>query len=478
LFNISFYLNGKEINASVSYNSTALSFLRNDLGLTGTKEGCSEGDCGACTIVLGKVKNGIVKYSSVNSCLIPAVRLHGKHVITIEGIDSPKNLHPIQKAILDFHGLQCGYCTPGIIMSLFALFINRPRPPVEEIIDSIQGNLCRCTGYEPIKRAAVYLSRHNANLVPDYFNKVNSLILSFDKKINSDQHPSDHSHKYFIPSNLKELFKIIDKSNNQNIKILNGGTDVMVDVNIKKIEYQQIVDISDIKELNFIDEKKGAVVIGAGTPYSDIYENKIISKKLPMLCSTISNLGSQQIRNTATIAGNIGNASPVADVATALIAFDAKLILMSKSRQRTVNITKFYVNYKKTMLKNNEIIFAVEIPIKNTLTSFEKSAKRKAVDIASVNSAISLELNNSTIHNARIAFGGVAPYPLLALKTSRFLKGKLITRKLVEQVTTIAASEIKPISDLRGSKEFRTILVRNQIIRHFFNLFPDLYAKD
>ena len=182
MYHISFYLNGQLINTDVSTKLTALYFLRN-FGLTGTKEGCSEGDCGACTIVIGENKNSKIRYRAVNSCLMPAVRMHGKHIVTIEGLGSSANLHPLQKVILDYHGVQCGYCTPGIIMSLFTLFLNNSKPSQNEIYNALEGNLCRCTGYESIKNAAIYLSKHKHNVIPKYFKGVNKSLLSFNKKI-------------------------------------------------------------------------------------------------------------------------------------------------------------------------------------------------------------------------------------------------------------------------------------------------------
>ena len=481
MFNISFFLNGEEVNTSVPSNLNTLSFIRNHLNLTGTKEGCSEGDCGACTIVIGKVRNEKVRYVAVNSCLIPAIRLHGKHLVTIEGLGSPDNLHPIQQALLDYHGIQCGYCTPGVVMSLFGLFLNNKRPTENDIHNALEGNLCRCTGYESIKKAAIFIANRFKNypnkLLPSYFTEINKKLLSFNKRILWKQDINETYNNYNIPKSLKELFTSWDDTSKyESCKIINGGTDLMVDINIKKNLYNKFIDISEIEEINFIRRKNHSTLIGAGTTFSEILENCIIKLKQPIIISTILQIGSQQIRNIATIGGNIGNASPVADLTTVLIALDAKLILKSKSGLRKVNLSDFYLSYKKILLRTNEIIFAIEIPIKKTLTSFEKGAKRKAVDIASVNSAICLELKNRTITNARIALGGVAPFPVLAVKASSYLKGKIITKDTTKKVSSILNAEIKPISDLRGSKEFRTLLVRNQITRHFLKLFPELYA--
>lgn len=476
MYNISFYLNGKEINTTVPSNLNLLSFIRNHLNLTGTKEGCSEGDCGACTVVIGEVYNGKVIYNAVNSCLIPVLRLHGKHLITIEGLGNPDNLHPIQQVLLDYHGIQCGYCTPGVIMSLFGLFLKNKQPSESDIYHTLEGNLCRCTGYESIRKAALSVARQFKNnhdkLIPPYFVSINKKLLSFDNKILWIPLTNDVTNNYMVPKSIREAINILDKDS---CKIIDGGTDLMVDINIKKHVYDKIIDLSEIKEIKLIRQKNHSIIVGAGTTFSDILKNNIIQSKLPLVNTAISQVGSQQIRNIATIGGNIGNVSPVADLATALIALDTKLMLKSKSGQRKVNLADYYLGYKTTVLRPNEIVFAVEIPTKNVLTSFIKGTKRKAVDIASVNSAICLEVEDRKVNNARLALGGVAPYPVLAKKACSYLKGKIITKDIIDKTSSIALAEIQPISDLRGSKEFRLLLVRNQIIKHFMKLFPELY---
>jgi len=468
LYNISFFLNRQPITTTVFPKQTVLHFLRNELNLTGTKEGCSEGDCGACTIVVGTLKDNKVCYRAVNSCLMPAVRMHGKHIVTIEGLGTPDKLHPIQKTILDYHGVQCGYCTPGIIMSLFALFLCNPKPSQTEINDALEGNLCRCTGYESIKNAISFLSKQKFTIIPKYFNKVKKSLLAISKKIETI--PTTE-HRYFFPQSVNELFEILKQ---YDAKIINGGTDVMVDINIKKQKYPVIVDISAIQELNFVHEKKNTIIIGATTTFSDILSNTIIRQNLPILYLAVSQLGSKQIRNVGTLAGNIANASPIADATTALLALNAKLIIKSDTQQRKINLSDFFISYKKTALKPNEIIYAIEIPITNNLTTYEKSAKRKSVDIASVSSSISLKYNNNTIRDIIIAFGGVAPIPFIAHKTCNFLKNKPINKNIIKQASEIAYQEVNPISDIRGSEQFRRILVRNHIIKHFNKLFPNI----
>lgn len=480
MYKISFFLNGKFKRVLVSASTNALYFLRNDCQLTGTKEGCSEGDCGACTIVIGENKNGKIQYRAVNSCLLPALKLHGKHIITIEGLGTPEKLHPIQKAMLDYHGVQCGYCTPGIIMSLFGLYVNNPNPSRTDILNALEGNLCRCTGYESIIQAALSLNEKNQHkkrkIIPNYFKKVNKSLLNFNKKIITLSPDSDK--QYLVPASTQELFNYLKRY--QYAKIFNGGTDIMVDINIKKSDYDTIIDISRIQELNFVKFNKKSVLVGTSITLQDILKNTKIQKALPLLVQAIRHLGSTQIRNIATITGNIANASPIADVATALLALNAKLILASSRKQRKINLSDFYLGYKKTALKPYEIIYAIEIPIAPRLTNFEKTAKRQSVDIASVNSAIALQVKNDITKDIMLAYGGVAPYPVIARKTCRYLLNKRIDVKTIKTAQQIVVSELKPISDLRGSGEFRQILIRNHLTKHFSKIFGielDEYEK-
>jgi len=468
---ISFFLNGKLISPIISPQLTALQLIRDNLGLTGTKEGCSEGDCGACTIVIGENQNGRIRYKAVNSCLLPALRMHDKHIITIEGLGTPVKLHPIQKALLDYHGVQCGYCTPGIIMSLFGLFINNPNPSRTEILNALEGNLCRCTGYESIIQGALSINHINRykklKIIPDYFDKVNKLLMNFNEKIITASPDSDK--QYLLPASTKELFNYLARY--RHAKIVNGGTDLIVDVNIKKYEYGVIIDISLIKEFNFIKTNQKSVIIGANITLSDIFKNATVQKQLPLLNQAIMHLGSTQIRNLATLTGNIANASPIADVATALLALNTRLIVSSARKQRKIPLSDFYLGYKKTALKPDEIIYAIEIPLSPRMTNFEKTAKRQSVDIASVNSAVSLKVQHNLIKDIIIAFGGVAPYPVIAEKTCQYLINKKIDVQIIKTAQQIALSELKPISDLRGSTKFRQTLIRNHLTKHFSKLF-------
>jgi len=449
--------------------------LREDLRLCGTKEGCSEGDCGACTVALGLIENGRLKYQAVNSCILPAARLHSRHLVTIEGLAEGEELNAIQKAILDHHATQCGFCTPGVIMSLFCLFSNVRNPDQVDISAALEGNLCRCTGYLSIRRAALQVSQDLAgklidlrkDILPRYASRVEKELKAFRGTIGSSPatvEVLDVCLGYHLPKALPELFKLLPKLGGY--RIISGGTDVMVDRNIKGAIPMNLVDISGIKGLDQFKAKKSYLYIGANATLSQVMADKLVAKKLPVLCATIGQMASAQVRNAATLAGNAANASPIADAAVALLALNARLVLGSARGTRRVAMEDFYLGYKKTCLARHEIITGIEIPLDGASTSFLKSAKRAAVDIASVNTAVSYKTGDGLPTSVRIALGGVAPVPVMARRAAGHLIGKKLTGELIAEAAGIAAQDCVPIDDVRGSARYRRLLVKNHLVRH------------
>lgn len=479
---IAFFLNDREVRAEVFPDDTALEMLRLRFGLTGTKEGCNEGDCGACTVAIGESRNGKVEYRAFTSCLVPAARLQGKHVITIEGLGTPENLHPIQRAILDHHATQCGFCTPGVVMSLFCLFAKNPSPAKGQISEALEGNLCRCTGYLSIMEAGHSLAEKfrldpgdiKGRILPGYCGDIARKMEHFNQPTELIGVPKPFEKKclaYHLPDTLDEYFDVIEQINgNSEYRIISGGTDVMVDANIKDAVPGNLIDITHIKELRFIREEAGRIVIGANVTMTEILDDRIIQAKLPLLCSALLQMASLQIRNAATLAGNLATASPIGDAATALLALNAVAILKTRSRERRVPLEDFFKGYRQTALDPHELIKAVEIPIISGFWDFQKSAKRNGVDISSVSSAMTAQTNNRKVTEIRIAIGGVAPTPVLAKGTMEFLQGKSMDTELIEKAARIASSEVTPISDVRGSKEYRNALVRNHVAKHLYKL--------
>ncbi len=489
---ISFYLNDHAVTYQIEPGQTALDLIRNGLGLTGTKEGCSEGDCGACTVALGTMENGRLAYRAVASCILPAAKLHGRHVITIEGLARGDKLHPIQQAVLEEHATQCGFCTPGIVMSLFCLFAGNTRPTVEELNASLEGNLCRCTGYDSIRKAALRVSDNLANkllscsrdILPTYIKMVERGLKKAGECQANGSETADRAgiSEYHQPETLPQLFAVLRKFRSCNqYRLISGGTDVMVDRNIKKIYPEHLVDISGIQSLRGIKVAGKAMSIGANVTLSKLVESPVVRRRLPVLAQTVAQMASAQIRNTATLAGNLANASPIADGSVLMLALGARLKLVSPRGSRTVSIDDFYKSYRHTCLGEREIIARIEVPMDGSLCSFIKSAKRRSVDISTVNSAVKLKLSKGRITETRIALGGVAPTPVLALKAAASLAGKGLTEETIVRTADMAASECTPISDVRGGADYRKMLVRNHVLRHLrsiaLNLTPNPAAS-
>lgn len=462
---IEFILNNKHITADLSPTTVLLDFIRREYLLTGTKEGCREGDCGACTVILGTLNKSKLNYKSINSCLMPLADVHGKHVVTVEGISPQTNnsdeLSPIQQAMVDEGGTQCGFCTPGFVVSITNYFLNETKPEVNGAVNSLGGNICRCTGYAGIIRA------------------VEKSIEAYNKSEKTNNHYKRLIEARFIPEYFLDIHKQLKQIPQQQPKkkqtefLVGGGTDLYVQ------RWEELVQtesqfISNRNVSSEIKMENGTIVIGGAATIQQILESKIFKKYFPSLASQLELFGSLPIRNRATVAGNIVNASPIGDLSNILLSLDATVHLTGKS-QRVLPLRKFYLGYKTLAKKKMEIIEKITftIPPKHFLFNFEKISKRTYLDIASVNTSIALVAKNGKIESAGISAGGVAPIPLFLAKTCEAIINKEITTDLVKSVAQIAAEEISPISDARGSSEYKRLLLRQLIYSHFILLFPD-----
>lgn len=475
---IKFFVNNQCVIKNITPDTTALQLIRSELGFTGTKEVCKEGDCGACTIAYGRWSGDKFVYHALNSCLLPAAKLHGCHVITVEGLAMGDQLHPIQKLMLEHHAVQCGYCTSGMIMALFCLFANNPAPTREAMLAALEGNLCRCTGYDAIYNAAVAIAQNMKSInqfYPPYVADVQQQLKNIKQTAAADAIVVDKNNKslqaYHLPQTIAEMFTLMEKYHDT-FQIINGGTDLIVCANMQKKFPQVFIDISQIAELNFITEKTNAINIGGSVKLDQLHENAIIIGKMPELHYAIGRMSSQQIRNISTVAGNLANASPIADMGCALLGLGAKVILQSNKGRREILLEDFYRDYKVTAIDaKHEIISEIELPLTYASCSFEKTAKRSAMDIATVNSFFNVGISaDGTIEKCRIAFGGVAKFPALAKETSKYLIGKKFTFETIKLAADIAVQEFTPISDVRASSEYRMLLIRNQLIKHFTRL--------
>ncbi|MGC9361342.1 MAG: xanthine dehydrogenase small subunit [Candidatus Syntrophosphaera sp.] len=466
---IKFWLNGAPLECEIAPAQTTLEFLNKELNLWGTKCSCNEGDCGACTVVIARQHEGIIIYEAVTSCLYNAARLHGKHLITIEGLGTPEKLHPIQQTMLDLHATQCGYCTPGFVMSLFALLAMVSHPTKEDILAALEGNLCRCTGYETILQASLHLAENYSpqDIVPDWCRKIEPEVFGFDEPVQYVEKtgmPLRLCQKFHSPASIEELLDIMGRE--KEYTLLNGGTDIMVQMNVQRREIPVLIDLSSIPGLDQVNFTHEGIRVGANVTYTSILHSGIISTDLPVLHNLVKRIASQQIRNFATLAGNIANASPIGDTLPLLLVLDAILILNSAAGERRVKLENFFLDYRKTALQNGEFIQAVLIPhpARNAYIAFKKAAKRKEVDISSAVSAVLIESREGRIQKARLGLGGAAPIPKLSRKFHNAMHNMELQGLHPEEIAAFVASEFQPISDVRGSDAYRTLLVRNHVL--------------
>ena len=447
-------------------NETLLNYIRTKLKKTGTKEGCAEGGCGACTIVLGELKNNKINYTSINSCITFLPTLHGKQLILVEDLVSKNNsLHPVQEAMVNYHGSQCGFCTPGFVMSLFSMFKNHKSYETELIKDFISGNLCRCTGYRPIIDAAKSLNKVEQK---DKFSKNKSKVIKLLKKINPNNiFINSEGKKFFSPKTIKDLKSIIKK--NSNLNFLAGGTDLSLKVTKERKEISCIVNLKQIRELDFIRINQNYIEVGAVTSLIK-FENEI-KKYYPDFYTVLKRYGSIQIRNVGTIGGNIATASPIGDTLPILLSLNAEVVIEGFTKRKLIPINKFFIGYRKTKLKKNEFIRSIKIPLfkKNIFKAF-KISKRFDDDISSICGSFNFEINNNKIKQVFIAYGGMAEVPKRAKACEEILKGKPLKIDTFIKAKDYLEKDFEPIGDMRASKEYRLEVAKNLLIKCFIEI--------
>ena len=468
---IRFILNDKEITTALPSGELLLDFIRYHKHLMGTKIGCREGDCGACTVLVGEIIDDKLRYRSVTSCLTALGNINGKHVVTIEGLSAEvsgqvlEKLNPVQQALYNEGATQCGFCTPGFVVSLAGFCLSEADKNYENAIASIDGNICRCTGYKSIQRAAkniAELMQKNKgdvieyvisnSIFPGYFSNIKTRLVELNTKINGIENQTDTSKKY-----------------------LGGGTDLYVQQHEKMVA-SDIDFLFNKNELNSISKEGNRCIMGASVTITDLMESRIIKDAFPQFKKISKLISSTPIRNIATIAGNFVNASPIGDFTIIFLALDAYIILNDGKLKRKIALRQFYKGYKELDKKENEFIEQIwfELPGKKYLFNFEKVSKRTHLDIASVNSAINIKADGKIILSAGLSAGGVGPVPLYLVKTSAFLNDKKVTEEIINEAIAIAQSEISPISDSRGSEDYKRLLLSQLIKAHFISLFPQL----
>lgn len=462
----SFILNKDVIKTDAPTGTVLLDFIRDFQSLKGTKEGCREGDCGACLVLQGRTKDSKLKYHCVNSCMVPIGDVQGCHIVTIEGIDTG-TCNPLQQDFVDEGATQCGYCTPGFILAEMAYLLNANNFDPNQAIAAMDGNICRCTGYQSIKRSIEKTLKKINMAKPERINQLvkNGFLPEYFKEI-PDQISQIHA------SNIK-------KTIHPEIKVA-GGTDLYVQKE-PFISDKNIQLLFNKAALHGITEQNEQISVKAGSTVTEFIESAVIQHHFPNMAALLKLHSSTPIRNRATMAGNIVNASPIADMTIILLALNSQLVIKNKTQKRWVALQSFYKGYKKFDLSADEIIEEIifKKPIKNSAFNFEKVSRRTYLDIASVNSAVYLEIENDTIKKATLSAGGVAPVPLFLKESSAKLSGQLINPDTIKTGIKLALREIRPISDMRGSLEYKKLLLRQLLIAHFVTIFPQqLSAED
>lgn len=491
---IKFILNNQDIRTDLPRGTTLLDFVRYRQNLKGTKIGCREGDCGACNVLVGELKGESVSYRTMTSCLMPLANAAGKHIVTIEGVNpADGSLTPVQQAMIDESGTQCGFCTVGFVMSLTGFCIDGTEKTPQMAVSAIDGNICRCTGYKSIERAAAGISRLlsespavagglrrgvEKNIVPEYFSHIASRLKAISIDLASPSSELNHLLPQVVPT------------------FVGGGTDVYVHKPDVMAESQAAHLLYD-NELRGIRDKGDFIEIGASATVTDLLESPVMQSIFPDLYKHLKLVSSTPIRNMATLAGNFVNASPIGDMTIWFLALNAEIVL---NNGREMLLKKLYLDYKKLDKSDDEFIKTIRFrkPAKDFYFNFEKVCKRTYLDIATVNTAISLRcetmpgkgwvppvlsepgasatgfpgsLVDHMILDAHVAAGGVAPIPLYLKETSSFLIGRTVDAETIEKANEIMQLEISPISDVRGTEEYKRLLLRQLFTAHFVELF-------
>ncbi|MCT7665464.1 xanthine dehydrogenase small subunit [Shinella kummerowiae] len=465
-----FILNGQDVALrDVAPDHTLLDWLRLSRLLTGTKEGCAEGDCGACTVLVGRLTpSGGLVYEGVNACIRFMGSLDGCHVVTVEHVAARNgHLHPVQQAMVDFHGSQCGFCTPGFVMSLYALWMQTPNPSDQQIETALQGNLCRCTGYEPILRAARAISSYGGTDKDPLLSERATMIARLKAlKDGVRVEIGAGKQRLVVPASLDDFATLLEAS--PTATIVAGSTDVGLWVTKHMRDISPVVFIAGLDELKAMTVKDGVVSIGAGVTYSEAIET--LSQHIPALGPLITRIGGQQVRNMGTIGGNIANGSPIGDTPPALIALNSSLTLRKGAARRTIRLEDYFIAYGKQDRQPGEFVESVHVPVPAAAEKFAvyKVTKRRDEDITATLGAFRMALAaDGTVAEICIAYGGMAATPKRAFAVETALVGQTWTEATVEAAMEKYADDYAPLTDMRATAEYRALVAKNLLLRFF-----------
>lgn len=457
---------------------TLLELLREDLHCTAVKEGCASGDCGACTVTLAEVVEGRLQYRAINSCIRLAHSIEGMALWTAQDISSEEGrLHPAQQAMIECHGSQCGFCTPGFVMSLFTLYQQHAAQWVEgevalpikraEAQVAISGNLCRCTGYRPIVDAA--LTMHHWPEVP-----VDEVELSEKLKLLgglADDSYQANGSPYLAPRTLSDLLHL--RAAYPDAQVVAGCTDVGLWITKGQKRYERVIDVTRVAELKRIEHDAQSLRIGAGATLHDAFA--ALAAERPQLVHFLERFAGLPVRQSGTLGGNVANGSPIGDSMPLLIAVGAELVLASERGERTVPIEDFYLGYRKTVLAADEVLARIIVPppASDEVLRAYKVSKRQEDDISAVCLCVAVRMEGGVIRQARIGAGGVAPVPARAARAEAALVGRPFVVSTFESAAQVLRAEFEPISDMRASSAYRREVLGNLVLRFFEETQPN-----
>ncbi len=455
---LSFILNRETVNTGAAPGTLLLDFIRETMKLPGTKEACREGECGSCTVLIGKPgDDGRVRYKACASCILPIGEAAGGHVVTVEGVNR-EELNLVQQLIIEENASQCGFCTPGIVLSLTGFALSAEAYSYAAAADALDGNICRCTGYAAIRRAAARLAETLEENIRDREDRIPGLV---EQGVLPD---------YFlgIPDRLRKLEGSPAGSKRGKEVVVAGGTDLFVQ-KPEELRESPLFFLSGRRDLDYVREEDGSLRVGSAVTLEDFRLHPLVNQHLPAMREDVLLHSSTILRNKATLAGNIVNASPIGDITIMLLALEAVLELEGEDgAQRRVALAEFYRGYKDLDLNPGEIIREIVIPVPapGAFYNFEKVSNRKILDIAAVNSAILLEADGEKISRLLLAAGGVAPVPLLIKGLDKFA-GKKISPETFAELAEEAMAAVAPIDDVRGSAEYKRLLLGRLTEAHY-----------
>ncbi|MBP2171327.1 xanthine dehydrogenase small subunit [Erwinia toletana] len=473
---IQFLLNQTLVSEQdIDPNLTVLNYLRNHKQRCGTKEGCASGDCGACTVTLGKVVDGGMRYETINSCLTLVSTLQGKQLITVEDLKQGQQLHSVQQAMVDCHASQCGFCTPGFVMSLFTLQKNSQRWDRHQTEQALSGNLCRCTGYRPIVDAARQACDHPQE---DSFSRQQQQVAQRLLALQSDQlqEIARGENRCLLPKTVAQLAALYQQY--PQAKLLAGGTDLSLQITQQYQTLPLLIALEQIDELKQCQIGEQEVVLGAGASLTHCYQ--LLKEHIPGFAAILQRFASLQVRNQGTLGGNIANASPIGDAPPMLLALNASLILQQGEQQRRLPLEQFFSGYRQTALQPAEFIRAIVIPHVTTSHNFHawKVSKRLDDDISAVFAAFNLQIEQDVIVDARVAFGGMAATAKRASACEQQLIGQHFNAATLEKACRALEQDFQPLSDFRASAGYRLLVAKNLLRRYYHLLCGELNVTE